>query len=485
MSATCLIRHRSGNVRLGAQKQSALSAAVVLLCSIVATPAIADVPAATYKLERDSVFSFSGIMLGGFTTFKGNRSDPVARPNKPGFGVLAELEIRGPKRTWNSRCTFNYGTMLDFSAACDFVPVGGGKAVTFVVGKDLRGSLIGVSELDVSWDHINLKAISLAFSRGSGGLIGEWGWSGLTIKPMELKTKASTDDELEMMVIAVLSMQLIDGAVFEPNLIAPTPSNSGNDKLSYPVVAGGPREDRGQFANLATIEGRGQIAEAAILRRHLEDSRRLDVRPGMAHHERFPNAAKLIMGLLGTAVVGPGLEGGKLGGVGGGLEVIGGINSGRWSFLVGLGMATGEIDNRAFKAATGANIANIGFHFNIRAQYAIPIAGGLEGVGGFGIGARFRSIDARWAESVDDLDGAMQVGVAFAPLLGAQYLFSKPTPAGPYFRLVTHVSPELRIWSNPSVSAPVGREAESMILSDGLSGPDLAVRVSLGLRMDL
>lgn len=407
-------------------------------------------------------------------------SDSIRWPGEEGFGQIVEMDVAGPTRNWAVRCSFNYGTLLEYRAACDFVPSDGTPASTLVLGSDTKGYLLGATELDVSWKFFNLEALQLFFARPNGSQeVASWSYEVRLGYPLELTLHAPTPEEGELATLAILAMLPLDSAVTTPNLKAPQASARLD---SYPLIAGAPREDRGQRAALARLDERGAARGSAILRRHLEDSRRID-RNGEPYVKRHPWTPRVAFGLQGGVTFAPDQNGAPRGIGGGNIEMFAGARFNYLVFALSMGIHLGEVDGRSFGVLVDrSGVESAGFSLGLQARATRRFAGDLEGVIGLAIAARLRFVDVPgWGEAT----GATQLGGSLAPIVGLQYPLWKMNDLGSRVLLTLEGRPEWRFWGKPGVTAPPDSTAAAERLKQGLSGSDWAIRTNLGLTFEL
>lgn len=458
-------------------------AAVCLLLATWVTPAFAQQPIRAvpevHTLQWERLGEWRGYSLNGHEIRALYISDSIRWPGEEGFGQILEMDVAGPTRTWAVRCSFNYGRRFQFDAACDFVPNDGASASTLVLGSDTEGYVVGETELDVSWKFFNLEALQLFFARPNGSRVASWSYEVRRGNPLQLTLNAPNPEERELASLVILAMLPLDNAVTTPNLVAPKASYRLD---SYPLIAGAPREDRGQRAALARLDERGATRASALLRRHLGDSRRID-RSSEPYVKRDPWTLRPAGGLHGGVTFAPDPDGAPRGIGGGNVEMLAGVRSNYLLFGVSMGLHPGELDAGRFRSIVeGRGVGSAGFSLGLQARAARPIVGDLEGVIGLAVAGRLRLVDvAGWGESA----GASQFGGSLAPLLGLQYPVWKMNDLGSRVLLTLEGRPEWQFWGKPGITAPPDASAAAERLKQGLSGSDVAIRTSFGFRFEL
>jgi hypothetical protein len=453
-----------------------------LLLATWVTPAFAQPTQAAqevHALQWKRLGEWKGYSLNGHEINALYISDSIRWLGEEGFGQILEMDVAGPTRTWAVRCSFKYGVRFQYDAVCDFVPSDGTSASTLVLGSDTKGYLLGEAELDVSWNFFNGEALQLFFGRPNGSQVASWSYEFRIGNPLQLTLHAPNPEERELASLAVLAMLPLDDAATTPNLVAPKASNRLD---SYPLIAGAPREDRGQRAALARLDERGATRASALLRRHLGDSRRID-RSSEPYVKRHPWSLRPAFGLHGGVTFAPDPDGAPRGIGGGNVEMLAGVRLNYLMFGVSMGLHPGELDAGRFRSIVeGRGVGSAGFSLGLQARAARPIVGDLEGVIGLAVAARLRLVDvAGWGEGA----GASQIGGSLGPILGLQYPIWKMNDLGSRVLLTLEGRPEWQFWGKPGSTAPPDASVAAERLKQGLSGSDLAIRTSFGFRFEL
>lgn len=455
-----------------------------LLLATWVTPAFAqqstEAAPEVHALQWERLGEWKGYSLDGHEIKALYVSDSIRWPGEEGFGEILEMDVAGPTRAWAVRCSFNYGVRFQYEAACDFVPSDGTSASTLVLGRDKKGYLLGETELDVSWKFFNLEALQFFFARPNGSQVASWSYEVRLGNPQQLTLHAPNPEERELASLIVLAMLPLDvAAATTPNLVAPKASNRLD---SYPLIAGAPREDRGQRAALARLDERGVARASALLRRHLGDSRRID-RSSEPYVKRDPWSLRPAFGLHGGVTFAPDPDGAPRGIGGGNVEMLAGVRSNYLLFGLSMGLHPGELDAGRFRSIVeGRGVGSASFSVGLQARAARPIWGDLEGVIGLAVAARLRLVDvAGWGEGA----GASQFGGSLAPLLGLQYPVWKMNALGSRVLLTLEGRPEWQFWGKPGITAAPDASAAAERLKQGLSGSDLAIRTNFGFRFEL
>ena len=151
---------------------------------------------------------------------------------------------------------------------------------------------------------------------------------------------------------------VVDDSMRSPTMIARLDS--------YPLIAGELREDRGQRAAVLELEQRGAAEAAALLKRHLENSQRIDRNDGGAYVQRHRWTPRIYLGLQSGLAYLPTPKG-SLGGLGGGnLEVVAGLRTNYLSFGLAFGLRLGEVDSSSYaELVEQRSVSSAGFsaHF--------------------------------------------------------------------------------------------------------------------------